>query len=93
MTIVAEPRPTLPLSMVAPQQQVRLVEIRGGHRLRKRLADLGLTMGTTLRVVQAHGHGPMIIAVRHDTRMAVGRGIAHKLIVALHDNGADPHTT
>ncbi len=92
MTIAAEPRPTLPLSMAAPQQQVRLVEIRGGHRLRKRLADLGLTVGSTLRVIQAHGHGPMIIAVRHDTRMAVGRGIAHKLMVAPHDNSAAPHT-
>lgn len=81
MSAIAGQRPTLTLSMAEPQQNVRLVEIRGGKRLRKRLADLGLTPGATLRVVQAHGSGPMIVAVRQDTRMAIGRGIAHKLIV------------
>lgn len=85
MTAIAEPHPTLMLSMAAPNQRVRLVEIRGGRRLRKRLADLGLTLGTSLRVIQAYGSGPMIIAVRQDTRMALGRGIAHKLIVTPDD--------
>lgn len=86
MSAIAEPHPTLMLSMVSSQQRVRLVEIRGGRRLRKRLADLGLTLGTSLRVIQAYGAGPMIIAVRQDTRMALGRGIAHKLIVTPDDS-------
>ncbi|NLE52768.1 MAG: ferrous iron transport protein A [Chloroflexi bacterium] len=91
MSAIAEPRTTLMLSMVDPQQNVRLVEIRGGRRLRKRLADLGLTLGATLRVVQAHGCGPMIVAVKHDSRMAIGRGIAHKLIVTPDLAADDPH--
>jgi len=82
VSAAADPLQTLPLSMVTPQQPVRLVEIRGGHRLRKRLADLGLTLGAPLRVVQAHRGGPLIVAVKQDTRMALGRGIAQKLIVA-----------
>lgn len=81
MSAIAEPHPTFMLSMANPQQTVRLVEIRGGRRLRKRLADLGLTPGAVLRVVQVHGCGPMIVAIKQDARMAIGRGIAHKLIV------------
>lgn len=92
MSAIVESRPTLPLSMVAPQQRVRLVEIHGGQRLRKRLADLGLTLGAPLRVVQSNGGGPMIVAVKHDARMAIGRGIAHKMIVTLDPQGdSAPH--
>lgn len=88
MSAIAEPSPTFMLSLATPQQIVRLVAIRGGQRLRKRLADLGLTPGTQLRVVQVHRSGPMIIAIKQDTRMAIGRGMAHKLIVTpdLTDN-------
>jgi Fe2+ transport system protein FeoA len=34
----------MPLSMVATNQEVRLISIQGGARMRKRLADLGLNM-------------------------------------------------
>ena len=70
----------MPLTMVSPDQQVRLVAIRGGQRLRKRLADLGLNPGLVFRVVQRNGHGPLILAVK-DSRLALGRGMAHKIMV------------
>jgi len=71
----------MPLSMVSPGEDVRLVAIRGGRRVRKRLADLGLTPGTILRVVQAGFHGPLIVAFKDDARLALGRGMAHKIMV------------
>jgi Fe2+ transport system protein FeoA len=70
----------MPLSMVSPGQEVRLLAIRGGHRMRKRLADLGLNPGATMHVVQRDGHGPLILAVR-DSRLALGRGMAHRIMV------------
>jgi Fe2+ transport system protein FeoA len=70
----------MPLAMVSPGEEVRLVAIYGGQRLRKRLADLGLNVGMTVRVLQHSGHGPLILAVK-DSRLAVGRGIAHKILV------------
>jgi Fe2+ transport system protein FeoA len=70
----------MPLSMVSPGQEVRLVTIHGGRRLRKRLADLGLGLGTTLKVVQAGMTGPLIVAVK-DSRLVLGRGMAHKIMV------------
>ena len=71
----------MPLSMVTPGEPVQLLSIHGGQRIRQRLADLGLTPGTTLRVVQANAWGPLIVAFKDDARLALGRGMAHKIEV------------
>lgn len=71
----------MPLTMAACGEKVRMVAIRGGHTVRKRLADLGLTPGTILQVVQTDAHGPLIIAFKNDVRLALGRGMAHKIQV------------
>lgn len=71
----------MPLTMVSPNEDVKLVAIHGGQRIRQRLADLGLTPGTTLRVVQADSWGPLIVALKDDARLALGRGMAHKIEV------------
>lgn len=71
----------MPLTMVAPGAAVRLVTIRGGHIARKRLADLGLTPGTEIRVIQSDPTGPLIIGFKDDARLALGRGMAHKIQV------------
>ncbi len=59
--------------------------------LRRRLAELGLNVGSEVRVLQSHGGGPMILAVKEDARMAIGRGMAHKILVCpanSSENGA-----
>lgn len=71
----------MPLSMVNPGESVRLVRIRGGHHVRRRLAEMGLTPGTVLRVVQGEAFGPLIVAFKDDARLALGRGMAHKIEV------------
>jgi len=71
----------MPLTMATPGEDVKLVAIRGGQRVRKRLADLGLTPGTVLQVVQADAWGPLIVAFKDDARLALGRGMAHKMMV------------
>lgn len=81
------PAGAMPLSMVPCDSCVRLIGIQGGRRLRKRMAELGLNPGSTVRVVQRHGHGPMILAVKEDTRMAIGRGMAHKILVTADEEG------
>lgn len=72
----------MPLSLVSVGEEVRLLSIRGGQALRKRLADLGLNVGMTMRVVQVNPEGPIILAVK-DSRLAIGRGMAHKVMVEL----------
>ncbi len=71
-----------PLSAAACGECVRLVGIEGGRRLRHRLAELGLNPGSVVRVVRRQPGGPLILAVKGDARMAIGRGMAHKIIVA-----------
>ncbi len=45
-----------------------------------RLASLGFTPGANLHVVQNYGRGPIIVTLR-DTRVALGRGEAQKILV------------
>ena len=73
----------MPLTIAASGERVRMVSVRGGHAIRKRLADLGLTPGTILKVIQTNAHGPLIIAVKDDARLALGRGMAYKIQVEL----------
>jgi ferrous iron transport protein A len=70
---------TLPLSMVSVGETVRLVKVVAGKKLVKRLTSMGLTPGVEIRVVQNLG-GPLTIAVR-DSRVALGFGAAHKILV------------
>jgi len=72
----------MPLTLAHPGENLKLVALHGGQNVRKRLADLGLTLDMPLRVVQGNGngHGPLIIAVK-DTRLAIGRGMAHHIMV------------
>jgi ferrous iron transport protein A len=76
-----------PLSMAPPGESLRLVSIYSGRGMRKRLADLGLTVGSKLQVVHREDWGPLIVAVRDDARMAIGRGMAHKIMVEPMLNG------
>ena len=71
----------MPLAMATLGETVRMVGVRGGQSVRKRLADLGLTPGTELRLVQASAFGPLIVAFKDDARLALGRGMAHKIEV------------
>jgi ferrous iron transport protein A len=68
------------LNMAAPNQDVRIVAINGGLKMKQRLADLGLNQGATIRVLNDSGHGALILAVK-DSRLAIGRGMAHKILV------------
>ena len=68
------------LSVVQSGTLVRIHEIRGGHGFLSRLASLGFTPGAPLKVIQNYGHGPIIVSLR-DTRVALGRGEAAKIVV------------
>ncbi|HEX3050885.1 MAG TPA: FeoA family protein [Aggregatilineaceae bacterium] len=74
----------LPLCLVKQGQAARIVRVDQEPRLRKRLADLGLAAGMDVRVLRASVNaGPMILAVRCDTRLAVGWAMARRIEVEL----------
>jgi ferrous iron transport protein A len=68
------------LSTVGNGESVRIKQIESGHTLLSRLASLGFTPGTQLRVIQNRGRGPLIVSVR-GARVALGRGEAAKILV------------
>jgi ferrous iron transport protein A len=65
--------------MAVPDTPVRIVALRAGRGLDKRLAELGLNVGCVVRVVQRHG-GKLLVA-RGETRLAVGGGLATRILV------------
>ena len=70
---------TMPLTMARVGEEVQVVEVVGGQRLRRRLRELGFTPGARVRVLQDHG-GPLLLAIGN-SRLAMGRGMAHKILV------------
>jgi ferrous iron transport protein A len=54
--------------------------LRGGKDFVSRMAALGFTVGVEVKVVQNYRRGPLIALVR-DTRVALGRGEALKVLV------------
>ncbi|MBZ0317574.1 MAG: ferrous iron transport protein A [Anaerolineae bacterium] len=70
-----------PLCMARPGELVRVLTIGGKGRIRKRLADLGLTSGMMVRVVQSSRYAPLILALREDARLGVGRDLASEIWV------------
>ena len=76
------------LSAVQTGESVCIQKMQGGHVFLSRLASLGFTPGAHLRVVQNFGHGPIIVSLR-DTRVALGRGEANKILVGPLAGGDD----
>ena len=70
----------MPLAMACSGEEVTVVDIKAGRGLAQRLADMGLTPGTTLRVLSSHLSGPVMIDLR-GSRLALGCGVARKITV------------
>lgn len=73
----------LTLSLVAPGQRVRVVEITADQRVSQRLSDLGIIRGAILSIVQDNG-AALLIAIG-DTRLGLARGLAHRVRVLLEE--------
>lgn len=70
----------IPLPMADSGRVFELVEITGGRELTQRMADLGLSPGSRLKLVKSGVHGPLLIDVK-DARLGLGVGAAQKIIV------------
>jgi Fe2+ transport system protein FeoA len=73
-------RPML-LAHVKPGMKYRIEAIYGGYCLNSRLHAMGILPGETVKVIHRTGVGPMTLAVK-GVRIALGRGIAHKIEVS-----------
>ncbi|MDY6972322.1 MAG: FeoA domain-containing protein, partial [Thermodesulfobacteriota bacterium] len=81
-------RPLMPLAMAKPGERIVIREIAGGRVARARLASMGLRPGDYVEIINNTGHGRIILG-HGSTRLAIGRQIAHKLMVSLADEEKD----
>jgi len=70
-----------PLAMAAMGDRLWIIEIQGGHRMIRRLMDLGLTQGSEITIVSRTESGSMIVGFQ-GCRIGLGAGIAHRVIVS-----------
>jgi len=75
-------QPLIPLTMAKPGERVEVKNLSGGKAAQGRLASMGLRRGDVLEVISNQGQGRMIVG-HGTTRMALGRGVAEKIIVSL----------
>ena len=76
----------MPLSMVSSGEVVTVTAIKAGCGLQRRLAEMGLNSGVQIKVMNSQRPGPVVIDVR-GSRLALGQGVAHKIMVNPSLNG------
>jgi Fur family transcriptional regulator, ferric uptake regulator len=76
-------RPLMPLAMAKSGEKIVIKDMMGGREARSRLASMGLRTGDRLEIINNNGMGRLIVG-HGSTRLALGRGIAQKIMVSLH---------
>jgi Fur family ferric uptake transcriptional regulator len=79
---MAKRSPLMPLSMAKSGEMVVIRDMTGGKNVRTRLASMGLRSGDSLEIINNNGQGRLIVG-HGPTRLALGRGVANKIMVSL----------
>ena len=76
----SEEHRVIPLSQAPEGQCLRIVRLTGGRGMMRRLTDLGLNVGSEIRVSRAGAAGPLIVWCKGG-RIALGRGVLDRVLV------------
>jgi ferrous iron transport protein A len=69
------------LDQVHENQKAKVIDIQGGQGIRQRLGQMGIHPGDIITMLRYGAlRGPILIEV-HDSQVALGRGIASRIIV------------
>lgn len=69
------------LDQIYENSRARVVDIRGGPGVRQRLSQMGIHPGDVITILRFGPlRGPILIEI-HGSQVALGRGIASKIIV------------
>jgi ferrous iron transport protein A len=69
------------LDQLEPGNKARVLDIRAGHGLQRRLSYLGIHLGDTVRLSgRGAFRGPLLVRV-HGMQVALGRGVARHIVV------------
>ena len=62
----------------------KVYDFKGGERLRKKLDSLGIRKGKSItKVSDMVLRGPITIQIENSSRIAIGRGMAEKIMVKI----------
>jgi len=79
--------PLMLLTMAKEGERVVIREIAGGRKKQARLTDMGLRPGHLIEIINNAGRGRIILA-QGPTRLAIGRGMAEKIMVSISQQDA-----
>lgn len=71
----------MPLAMLKQGEKACIKKIVGGRTAKGKLTDLGFVSGKEVKIHRNSG-GPLIVAIG-DNRIALGYGMAHKVLVDI----------
>lgn len=74
-----------PLAYMPDGSEGTIVKIIAGRGLTRRLYEMGFVPGEKVKVIRSSGPGPVLVLIK-DSRMAIGRGVAMKIIVESKGN-------
>ena len=77
--------PLMPLIMAKPGEKVVVREVAGCRHKQARLTSMGLRPGDRVEIINNTGGGRVILGLEN-TRLAIGRGMANKIMVSLSEN-------
>lgn len=75
----------VPLTDLPSSSETTIIAIRGGHGMRRRLRSMGIAEGRTIRKLSALAWGGPIVVLVNRTQIAIGRGMANKVLVRATD--------
>jgi len=69
-----------PLYMMHQGQNLTIVEIHGGYGFVNRMKEMGFIPGEKIELLSPGHPGPVIVKIK-GSKIAIGHGMAHKIIV------------
>ncbi|MGQ9799282.1 MAG: FeoA family protein [Ignavibacterium sp.] len=70
----------MPLSLCRSGNDLEVIKVLGGMGIVRKLSEIGIYPGVRIFIVNNSYYGPILIAL-NSIRVALGRGIAAKIIV------------
>ncbi|HDN63224.1 MAG TPA: ferrous iron transport protein A [Candidatus Bathyarchaeota archaeon] len=70
----------IPLAFLPENKEARVIKVKGGRGLVRRLSELGFTPGARVKVLLSNSPGPVLVDVR-GSRLGLGRGLLMRIIV------------
>ena len=77
-----------PLADLKPGESAEIVSLNGGEDFQSRLRAMGLAEGQTVRKLSRIRWGGPIVLLVNRAQVAVGRGMARKIVIRVKDGGA-----